>query len=179
MWANIPWVRIVGSGLLLTFSFSFAGQATASGNQMGGAFGSVICLVFACILLGTAFVKQGSRPLTGIIDLIYFGGNPVDEPPPINLALPRAYRAERCYQKCIEECERQLQWHSLTPELWAELMLAHRQGGDTIEGSEAKARTRALECLGYTKTPDRFDKLVKERDNLPPLPLHLPSQFDR
>ena len=49
--------------------------------------------------------------------------------PPINLRLPRAYRAEHCFQKAAEECERQLEWHSLAPELWAELVLAYRGKG--------------------------------------------------
>ena len=179
MWRNIPWIRLFLAGMLLVASFISAARAVSNEWQLGPTFTSVICLVSACILLGTTLIRQASRPITGMIDRIYFGSDRDDEPPPLNLRLPRAYRAEGCYQKSIDECERQLEWHALTPELWAELLLASRAGRHQTGPADAAIRLRALECLGMTEVPLRFDKIVRDRDNLPPHPLHLASQFER
>ena len=179
MWRNIPWIRLCLAALFLAASFVSAGRAVSDKLQLGPAFASVICLVAACIVLGTTLIRQASRPITGMIDRIYFGSDPDDECPPLNLRLPRAYRAEECYQKSIEDCERQLEWHSLSPELWAELLLASRAGRHQTGPADAAIRLRALECLGMMEAPHRFDKIVRDRDNLPPHPLHLASQFER
>ena len=179
MWRNIPWIRLLLAGILLSATYLMAGRAVSDRLQFGPAFGSVICLVSACILLGSTLVRQASRPITGIIDRVYFGSYRNDEPPPLNLRLPRAYRAEGCYEKSFGDCERQLEWHSLSPELWAELLLASRAGRHQTGPADAAVRLRALECLGMTDVPERFDKIVRDRDNLPPHPLYLASQFER
>lgn len=179
MWRNIPWIRLLLAVILLAATFISAGRAVSDKLQVAPAFTAVICLIAACILLGTTLIRQASRPITGMIDRIYFGSHRDDESPPLNLRLPRAYRAEGCYQKCIDDCERQLEWHSLAPELWAELLLASRAGRHQTGHADAVIRLRALECLGMTEVPHRFDKIVRDRDNLPPHPLHLASQFER
>ena len=189
MWRNIPYIRLILAGCLLVVSFSSIAKAIPDKLQMGAAvytssgtgaaFIAVICLVTACILIGSTLVRQASRPITGMIHRIYFGSDGQDDAPPLNLRLPRAYRAERCYQKSIDDCERQLEWHSLCPELWAELLLASRAGRHQTGPADAAVRHRALECLGMTEVPQRFDKIVRDRDNLPPHPLHLASQFER
>lgn len=179
MWRKVPWIRILLSGVLLASAIDSAARAVAAELQFAPLFASVICLVSACLLLGTTLIRQAARPLTGMIDSIYFGSNRQDEAPPLNLRLPCAYRAEACYQKAIDECERQLEWHSLVPELWAELLLASRAGRHQTGPADAAVRLRALDCLGMMDVPARFDKIVKARDNLPPHPLHLASQFER
>ncbi len=179
MWRSIPWIRLLLAGGLLTAAFGSASKAVSDRNQFGPAFGSVICLVSACIVLSTILRRQAARPFTGLIDRVYFGSNREDDIPPLNLRLPCAYRAEACYQKAIEECERQLEWHPLVPELWAELLLASRAGRHQTGHADAAVRLRALACLGMTEMPERFDKIVRDRNNLPPHPAHLASQFDR
>lgn len=177
MLRQTPWGRLLAGGLFLWLSLSFAGSATSDKFQTGSAFGAAICLLIGGIIIGSSLVKPASRPFTGLIDKIYFGSDSSDEVPLLNLRLARAYRGERCFRKCIEECERQLEFHSLAPELWAELLLAHRAAGNR----EAEARTldRALDCLGMTRTPGRFAKIVNDRDNLPDIAAGLVSQFDR
>ncbi len=179
MWRTVPWIRLIVSGLLIIASCYYGSQALVDGGNAAAAFISVILLTIAGILLGCTFRRTFSLPFTGIIDRIYFGNDPSDNKPPLNLRLPCAYRAERCYQKAIDECERQLEWHSLSPELWAELLLASRSGRHQSGHADSAVRLRALECLGMTETAERFDKIVRDRDNLPPHPLHLASQFDR
>jgi hypothetical protein len=143
-------------------------------------FTAAICLIAGGIVLATVFAPHAAKPFTGFIDAVYFGGNRQDEDPPLNLRLPRAYRAERCFQKAIDECERQLTWHSLSPELWAELLLAQRGGSGTRGGhAETTARQRALECLGMVAMADRFDKIVRDRERLPAFPPEYQSQFER
>lgn len=160
-------------------AFSQAQQAVSDKMQFGPAFTSVICLVAACILLGSILTRQAARPFTAFVDRIYYGSSGPEDTPPLNLRLPRAYRAEGCYHMSVEECERQLEWHPLAPELWAELILACRSGRPPGGPSETALRERALEALGMAKVPHRLDRLVRERDDLPLHPVHLPSQFER
>lgn len=174
---KIPWIRLLLAALFFAAAFWNAGKAVDAKMQFESAFASVICLLIAAILLGSTLIRQASQPFTGLIDRVYFGSNHQDDVPPINVRLPRAYRAERCYWKSVEECERQLQWHPLAPELWAELVLAHRGSGNPL--TAATARQRALECLGMSQAPDRFDRILKDRDNLPDFPAGLTSQFER
>lgn len=179
MWRTLPWARLIPAALLLGASFSQAQQAVSDKMQLGPAFAAVICLVAACILLGSTLIRHAARPFTSLVDRIYYGSHGEEESPPLNLRLPRAYRAEGCYQQSVEECERQLEWHPLAPELWAELILANRGGGPPGSPSETALRERALKTLGMLQVPQRLDLLVKERDNLASHPRHLPSQFER
>jgi hypothetical protein len=184
MWRNIPWIRLSLSVVLLTAAFLHAKSTMADDIRPGElrfaeAFKTMIYLLSGCIVLSTVIRRQAARPFTGLIDKVYFGSDRQDEPPPLNVRLPRAYRAEGCYEKSIQECTRQMEWHALSPELWAELVLAYR--GGRVRGGEAEtaARARALECLGMTSVPHRFDKIVRERDNLPEFPAAMISQFER
>ncbi len=176
MLRRMPWIRLLlGVGLILIMR-SFAGAAVA-GQSMPSALAAAACLVAVGICVGSTLVRPAAKPFMGFIDRIYFGNNTDDDVPLLNLRLARAYRCERCFQKCIEECERQLEHHSLAPELWAELLLAHRGAGNR-EG-EAETLDQAIKCLGMTKTPARFAKIVRERDNLPHIAAGLMSQFER
>ena len=178
MLRRLPWVRLLIAGFFLWAAFYNAGKATGALYAFGPAFAAVLCLVAAAILLGSIFVRHAARPFTGIVDAVYFGSNRQDEAPPVNLRLVRAYRAERCYQQAIDECERQQTWHSLSPELWAELVLAHRGSSGTMGGpTETITRQRALECLGMMA--ENFDRIVRERESLPDLPVGYASQFER
>ena len=95
MWRNIPWIRLLLAVILLAATFISAGRAVSDKLQVAPAFTAVICLIAACILLGTTLIRQASRPMTGMIDRIYFGSHRDDESPPLNLRHPRAYRAGR------------------------------------------------------------------------------------
>ena len=184
MWLIIPWIRLSLAAVLLTAAFSNARSIMADDFGPGelrpeGPFKAVILLVSGCIVLGSLLRRQAARPFTGLIDKVYFGDNTRDESPPLNVRLPRAYRAESCYDKSIQECTRQMEWHALSPELWAELVLAYRGGRQGGGEAETAARARALECLGMTQVPHRFDKIVRTRDNLPAFPADMVSQFER
>ena len=188
MWRTIPWIRLSLAAVLLTAAFSNAIIDPARELVVVGSFISefrlsgplrIILLLSGCIVLSTVIRQQAARPFTGLIDKVYFGDNTQDESPPLNVRLPRAYRAEGCYDKSIQECTRQMEWHALSPELWAELVLAYRGGREGGGEAETAARARALECLGMTPVPHRFDKIVRERDNLPAFPADMVSRFER
>ncbi len=72
-----------------------------------------------------------------------------------------------------------MEWHSLAPELWAELILAKRCGGLGGGPEEETIRNRALECLGMIHRPSLFDRMLRDRNNLPEFPAGLASQFER
>jgi hypothetical protein len=129
--------------------------------------------------LGVTLRRQATKPLTDLVDLVYFGSGAQEDVPPLNLRLPRAYRAERCYEKAVLECERLMEWHSLAPELWAELILAKRRGGLGGGQEEEITRNRALECLGMIHRPSLFDRMLRDRNDLPDFPAGLASQFER
>lgn len=142
-----------------------------------GHVGEAILTAASLVAVGSLLIRPASKPFRGIIDRVYFGNSYPDETPVLNLRLARAYRSERCFEKAIEECERQLEWHSLSPELWAELLLCYRGARD--RDGEASALDRALQCLGMESNPSRFAKIVKARDDLPRLPEGMASQFER
>jgi hypothetical protein len=173
---RIPWIRLVLGIGCVTVALSYADKAVAQ-QSMPNAMFAASSLVAGGILIGSTFVKTASKPFLGFIDRVYFGGETVEDAPPLNLKLARAYRSERCFDRCIEECGRQLEHHSLAPELWAELLLAHREAGHRVE--EAATLERALRCLGMEQNPNRFAKIVRDRDNLPHIAAGLMSQFNR
>ncbi len=166
-------------GALLCWAV-FPGIPADGDNMLTGFAGALRFMAFfvaVCIVLGLLLRHQAARPFTSLIDRVYFGGSPVDEPPPLNLRLAVAYRAEHCYERAIEECERQLEHHPLVPELWAELVLANRGAGN--RAGEAAALQSALERLGMTRVPTRFVNILLARDNLPAFKAGLHSQFER
>lgn len=173
---RIPWIRLALGLVCLAAMLSYADKAVAQ-RSMPNAMFAAASLVAGGILFGSMVIKPASKPFLGFIDRVYFGSDTVEEGPPLNLKLARAYRSERCFKKCIEECERQLEHHPLAPDLWAELLLAHREAGNRQE--EAETLDRALRCLGMEQTPNRFAKIVRDRDNLAHIAGGLMSQFDR
>lgn len=173
---RIPWIRLVLGVACLWAMLRYAEKAV-SRESLSDAILANACLVASGILIGSTLVRPASKPFVGFIDRVYFGSDTVEEGPPLNLKLARAYRSERCFEKCIKECERQLEHHSLAPELWAELLLAHREAGNRRE--EAQTLEQALRCLGMEQVPNRFAKIVRDRDNLPHIAAGLMSQFSR
>ncbi|MDB6134547.1 MAG: hypothetical protein JWM59_2790 [Verrucomicrobiales bacterium] len=173
---RFSWLRLILGTVFLLGTLMLAKAATGGGG-LGPAILAATCLVAMGICYGSMLVKPASKPFVGFVDRVYFGESSPDEKPPTNLRLIRAYRSERCFEKCVEECERQLEDHPLTPDLWAELLLAHRASGN--RAAEAATLDQALNCLGMSRTPVRFAKIVQERDNLTYMPEKLYSQFDR
>jgi len=179
MWQRLPKIRLVIVIILLAGAFHNASLASKSEYNFKAVFSAVLCLVSVCIILGVTLRRQATKPLTDLVDLIYFGSGAQEDVPPLNLRLPRAYRAERCYEKAVLECERLMEWHSLAPELWAELILAKRRGGLGGGQEEEITRNRALECLGMIHRPSLFDRMLRDRNDLPDFPAGLASQFER
>jgi hypothetical protein len=179
MWQRLPKIRLVIVIILLAGAFHNASLASKSEYNFKAVFSAVLCLVSVCIILGVTLRRQATKPLTDLVDLIYFGSGAQEDVPPLNLRLPRACRAERCYEKAVLECERLMEWHSLAPELWAELILAKRCGGLGGGQEEEITRNRALECLGMIHRPSLFDRMLRDRNDLPDFPAGLASQFER
>ena len=83
-------------------------------------FGFAVMLLGAIILSGS-LAEWFSRPITAFIDLVYFGKSRA-EAPPVTLRLAQVYRQQGRHAEAIAECERQLEWHPSSLELWREII---------------------------------------------------------
>ena len=105
---------------------------------------AVAALVLASIAFAPGFVEVASRPFVNFIDSIYFGTSRKSELPPLSLRLARAYRQDLRHADAISECERQLEYHPHSLELWTELIRSAQESGDAdlVEKFHRRARRR-------------------------------------
>ena len=80
--------HLIGLGLLIMF-YSIA----TSGVNLGTGLLAMSFLVLAATMFSESLAGVAAKPITGIIDSIYFGNNPYDVPP-VTLRLARAYRRD-------------------------------------------------------------------------------------
>ena len=120
--------------LALFFHVAFKGLQTGIGlecivSNLWVAIRAFACLIVAGCCFNRALSELVSRPFHALVDAVYFGHDD-REPPPVSLRLARAYRLERRFDEAIAECERQLEYHPRSPELWAEMIGAARDSKD-------------------------------------------------
>ncbi len=120
-------------------SHSSAGGFNVS--AAGSAIGIMACLVMAAILFSGKLSEVAARPFTRFIDTIYFGSFD-DGSPPVTLRLARAYRREFRYRDAMEECERQLEYHPHSPDLWREVIRNAQLLGDPRELARSLRKAR-------------------------------------
>ena len=89
-------------------------------------------------------VEIAARPLLNLIDAVYFGTDRISDPPPLTLKLARAYRRDLRFDEAIGECERQLEYHPRSLDLWCEIIHNYRESGsmEQLEQTFRKARRR-------------------------------------
>ena len=156
------WLTIrngIGVAMLVLFI-----RTATSGLAGYGGFGLAILSMAYLILAGIFFSKSlgglVSLPFTKLIDAIYFGNNQA-EPPPVTLKLARIYRHEQRHADAISECERQLEFHPRSLELWVELIRSVQESGDEVsarrlqrkaerrlKGEDRERLERDLSCGG-------------------------------
>lgn len=109
----------------------------------GPALLSLALLVLSAVLFSGKLSQFAARPFTGFIDSVYFGNNS-REAPPITLRLARAYRRDLRFDEALDECERQLEYHPRSADLWFEIIHIAREQGHTEKMQEylRKARRR-------------------------------------
>jgi len=117
--------NLIGTGLLVMFFTT----ATSGIGGIGPALLSMAILILSACMFSGTLTDLAARPLTGIIDQIYFGNNPHDVPP-LTLRLARAYRRDLRFDEAIQECERQLEYHPHSLDLWCEIIHNFRESGD-------------------------------------------------
>lgn len=160
-WLNIR--SIAGVALLFLFvklirpvlSFDIPGM-----ESFGQALLAMAVLVLAAITFSGHLSEWASRPLVKMIDSIYFGSDDPDARPPVTLKLVRVYRAERRYGDAVAECERQLEFHPRSPELWIEMIRSAKESG------EAKLAQRYLRRARRRLRPDDRPRLMREFSGL-------------
>jgi hypothetical protein len=116
--------HLIGAGLLVLFFV-----VATSGGGLGPALLSMAFLIGSACMFSETLSTVAARPLTAIIDNIYFGNNPHDIPP-LTLRLARAYRRDLRFEEAIQECERQLEYHPHSLDLWCEIIHNFREAGD-------------------------------------------------
>jgi hypothetical protein len=130
---------MAGCLLLLVCVVDFSNQ------EAEGAFTVAVLLAFVAVLFSGSLSKCAAKPLTGIIDSIYFGNESL-EAPPLTLRLARAYRSDLRFEEAMLECERQLEYHPRSLELWLEMIHAARESGNAK--AVRKYMRRARQQLG-------------------------------
>jgi len=118
---------------------------------IGPAIFSVSFLILAAICFSRTLSDLLCRPFTRFIDTVYFGHDDRD-PPPLNLKLAGAYRAERRYEEAIAEYERQLEYHPRSAQLWLELVRTAQEAGE-----QEKAQQFLRTALRRVRRADRLE----------------------
>jgi hypothetical protein len=131
-------IRNVCGALLLAGFFITGSSVAKGGGGLGGALLAMAMLVAAACFFSRSLAGLCAWPLTHFIDGIYFGSNPRDLPP-VNLRLPQGFRQQRRFRDAMEECERQLEYHPRSLDLWVERIRAATELG---AGDEARALCR-------------------------------------
>jgi tetratricopeptide (TPR) repeat protein len=138
------------NALGVVFLYLFWNIARAGGS-IGGMLIGMSFLILAAMCFSGNLRELCSRPFTLFIDTVYFGNND-REPPPLNLRLPGAYRADARYEDAIAEYERQLEYHPHCGVLWKELIQTAREAGDTVQ-----ARRFLTKALRRVKRGERAE----------------------
>jgi hypothetical protein len=134
---------------------SFGGGIDALGGNLGRALGAMILLILSGCFFSSTLCDILSRPFTRFIDTIYFG-NDDRELPPVNLKLTGIYRAELRFEEALAECERQLEYHPRSPELWREMICTAGEAGD-------RDLVQQLQRRAFRKLKGR-DRMLLERE---------------
>jgi len=122
--------NVAGAVLVAVGVFLILQREEDTGERVGFLLAGLAMLITGFSLLSGSLTAVAARPLTGLIDRIYFGDND-REPPPESLRLARFYRQELRHADAIDECERQLEYHPHSLELWAEMIRSAQESGDT------------------------------------------------
>jgi hypothetical protein len=121
-----------GAACLVIFFYHAAAVLTEKELYGAGPMFIVIAML-SVVLAGCCFsrslYRMLSKPFTGFIDSIYFGNDDRD-PPPVTLKLAGEYRLERRFDDAIAECQRQLEYHPQSVELWSEMISVAQEAGD-------------------------------------------------
>ena len=139
-------IRHAAGAVLLALFFYITGRGLVVGEgfdamttNLWTGIKAFACLIASACCFSSALSELLARPFHGMVDAIYFGRDD-REPPPVNLRLAQAYRSERRYEEAIAECERQLDFHPKSPELWAEMIQSARASGDWELTEELRQR---------------------------------------
>jgi hypothetical protein len=177
--------RNVAGGILLVLFFVLA--PTAGSGGVGLALLVMCLLIISAILFSGSLSHVAARPFTGFIDSIYFGNNSRDVPP-LTLRLARAYRRDLRFEEALEECERQLEYHPRSADLWFEMIHTARESGDekSMQACIRKARRRLhpedcqqldFEFQRYLSTSEEAPALREGPLTIPLPPLGTPGLF--
>src|SRR5688572_12281007 len=113
--------NLIGVALLVWFAQlmkPFLSFGVPGLGSFGEALLALAVLVAAAIAFSGSLIEVAARPLVNLIDSVYFGTDRVAERPPVTLRLARAYRHDLRFEEAIEECERQLEYHPRSLDLW-------------------------------------------------------------
>jgi hypothetical protein len=121
-------VRNILGLVLLTMFFTAAPGA----KDLGSGLMAMSLLILSAIFFSETLSQLAAKPLTAIIDNVYFGSNRYD-PPPLTLRLARFYRRDLRFDEALDECERLLEYHPRSLELWCELLHSIRERGTAGE----------------------------------------------
>jgi|GEM_PF-4774081 len=127
--------NLIGVVLLVWFARlikPFASFGIPGVESFGQALLALAVLVAAAIAFSGSLVEVAARPLVNLIDSVYFGTDRTAERPPLTLKLARAYRRDLRFEEAIDECERQLEYHPRSLDLWCEIIHNFRESGDMV-----------------------------------------------
>lgn len=160
-WREFPYVRIGVFVLLLGQAWNFAGSIVSGGGleNLGAAIGAAACVAVAGLLIAPLVRPLLTWPATRLVDLLYLGDSTPARPPQ-NLRLAHAYLAAERWEEAEAECERQLEWHKDSPELWACLAHAGEGKGNAAEAERVIKRARAR-LRGNPEALEKFERLLK------------------
>ena len=147
--------NLVGMALLIMF-FMMAGSAAGA----AGLLLAMSVLILSAILFSETLAHLFAKPFTAVIDGIYFGNNS-REAPPLTLRLARWYRRNLRFEEAQQECERQLEYHPRSLELWCELIHGARESGNgtKMDAFLKKARHR-LDAEGCRQLDFEFQRYL-------------------
>jgi tetratricopeptide (TPR) repeat protein len=146
--------NVLGAALFVS------GMLVTRGSGVGGMLLGFAAAISGAILLSPTLTPLLSRPFTGFIDLIYFGSNQTG-PPEITLRLAQAYRKAGRHEDAIAECERQLEWHPRSLELWRELVRNAREiTGSSLAVESFRRAAKRLQAKDLATLQTEFPSLA-------------------
>ncbi len=128
--------NLMGTVFLVMFFFT-----APAARDLGSALLAMCLLIISAILFSGTLSRVLAYPLTNFIDALYFGNNNRDIPP-LTLRLARWYRRSLRLEEALAECERQLDYHPHSLELWCEIVHITRESGDAAEMERQFRRAR-------------------------------------
>jgi hypothetical protein len=123
-----------GFGVVCLVIFFYTTATVMTEKELYGAGPMLIVIAMLSVVVAgccfsTSLYRMLSKPFTGFIDSIYFGNDDRD-PPPVTLKLAGEYRLARRFDDAITECQRQLEYHPQSVELWSEMISIAQEAGD-------------------------------------------------